>query len=147
MNLPIPNGLTRAEIADNLRAWIKELRTTKLEQGANFLCDPKGKHCCLGVAGRVAIKLGYDVSAVKLNDDDCTSFRSTDINGVRNSDDGLLPDSVAILFGLFPSSKPGSAREKFYSQQRYSVLNDDHGLSFAEIADEIERTLLPQYVD
>ena len=43
-----------APAPDFVQQWVKALNSGKYQQGTSVLCDPDGKHCCLGVLMELA---------------------------------------------------------------------------------------------
>jgi hypothetical protein len=128
MNKPRVNRPAVAE-------WVTALRSGDYKQGHNQLgvqyADGRAEYCCLGVACEIfteRLKLDRTVSP--------SSGR------IRYNDNGdVLPSAVMTHLG-FTMSNP----EVWQDDQGFTVdlaqLNDDLGMSFAGIADVIEREFL-----
>jgi hypothetical protein len=117
--------------------WLAALRDPEAKQTTGILnlvepspVGPIGM-CCLGVLCEVAVKHGVversrgTYGAMKYRGD-----------GDERAEDGVLPESVVTWAGL------GSNNPRVDGgHTNLSNLNDDEGLSFAEIADIIEEQL------
>ncbi len=106
----------------NMRKWVKALRSGEYQQTTGALKNSVG-FCCLGVA--------CDIS--KVGRWDSYNCYTTDSDG----DWGTLPVEVCSWLGI--KSKNPSLRSG-HGRKAASILNDDDGASFAQIADAIERT-------
>lgn len=109
--------------------WLEALRSDKYQQGKSYLRTVDDKFCCLGVLCDVVDPKGW-------NKVPGGSWEYADRSG-------FLPTEVAIKTGL-KSVPTGDAyfteADTDSCQFKLSAMND-HGSSFAEIADWIEKTL------
>jgi hypothetical protein len=106
---------------DNVKAWIKALRSGEYEQTTSALSQD-GKYCCLGVACEVAIKSGLTID-VMLDIDGCKIYDGQGLS---------LPGSVIEWLGYYrPEPKLGGLV--------VTALNDHQGWTFNKIADHIEK--------
>jgi len=118
------------------RHLVEALRSGEFQQGNGQLertaSDATPKHCCLGVACRVAMRDGLDleVDESRLN----TRF---------DEQQYYAPSSIVEWYG-FRSNHGG--RVGCGAATDLAHLNDS-GLSFAEIADVIEAELAGLFVD
>lgn len=114
---------------ERVQLWVDALRSGEYVQGADYLRD-SGKHCCLGVAMEVALKHG-----AVLPPHHFVSWGKEVMNDwAADWYEGLENDPTLIL---------ADGRE-----QAASHCNDVLGLTFAEIADGIERTFLnPEHIE
>lgn len=108
------------------RAWVKALRSGKYIQGRQYLTDNgsdgihRFSYCCLGV---------YMVGVLGVNPKDLAY-----IGGVEEEEFRVDPDldqSVVDEYLKIP----------FDTRQALAEMNDDHDLTFNEIANEIERSI------
>ena len=92
--------------------WVKALRSGKYKQGKSFLYSPNDTYCCLGVLAKIN---GGAVTK------DCFGFME-----VLGSETYGLRDIAGAVYGE--------------GKLEYGSLAtaNDHGMSFAEIADWIE---------
>lgn len=111
---------------DLQRNWIKALRSGKYEQTSGWLHNDKG-FCCLGVVCDV---LGLPVKDER--DQSANNARAYILDPFKQwSDDiayaRMLPDRMANVLGL-------------NSDQMHALASsNDKGMTFSEIADDIER--------
>ena len=117
---------------ENVRLWVDALRSGKFKQTTTTLASrPKGNghrysYCCLGVA--------CEISGV------AKATRSTGNKKVEKGYDGehgTLPYSVRGWLGLSDANP-----ELAYVEESLVSINDNHGATFDEIADLIERSWL-----
>lgn len=120
---------------DLYRKWIKALRSGKYIQGEKRLrqVGPKGlEYCCLGVVCNIS-----KTSKWSDKNNSCeTSFRYGD------SDLVSPPESLLGKLGL---NSDLSGESPSYSTQNFWEMNDTDHLTFAEIADLIEITLVEAF--
>jgi len=119
-----------------LRLALDALRSDRFEQGYGALSfidptDGKVKYCCLGVMCEVAIENGLELAKKHCDDVESTNF----VYGTWE-DGGFLPIEVRNWYEL-DSTNPR------VGGQRATYLNDDMHMPFARIADEFEKTYLP----
>jgi hypothetical protein len=134
------------------RQWVKDLRSGEFEQGTSYLekvDDGVSRLCCLGVLCRQAVKAGiipepelHSSSYYYLDDD-------TDHEGVTGESFNqrhALPRKVAEWAGVpYGSSggdvviEPGGDVDE--GDFTAIAANDGVGMSFAEIADLIEKNV------
>ena len=109
----------------NAKAWVKALRSDKYKQTKMHLRDADGVgdvgYCCLGVA--------CDLYAQTHKRGAWNEYGSFVIGGIE--EDSELPDRVARWLGIKSTFGYNSATVSLVD------LNDDDGLTFAEIADHI----------
>jgi hypothetical protein len=115
-------------------AWLKALRSGEYRQGTSYLAytDTKNStptYCCLGVLCEVAVRNGANVTK-----DSPDGFMSR-----YDKEAGVLPKSVQEWAGLH-SAEPGVTFEDNIDVP-LTVINDDYGLSFEEIAELVEEQL------
>lgn len=119
--------------------WLTALRSGEYEQGAGYL-NRNSKFCCLGVATDLAVKAGLGAWQMGIN----TEFGVHDFipaDGTHERGEcGLLPREVARWLGI-ESTNPAVEVGDFRALRRLTVLNDEHKLSFDEIAELIEEQL------
>jgi len=133
--------------------WVAALRSGEYKQYRGVLTrtDDKGKpvaHCCLGVLCDLAVKAGVAAATpaegrcVKVYHPVGTSYTASyykDGIPFAVADDALLPQVVVDWAGL-PSSTP-MVNYLAKSQSYALTALNDHGTSFKEIADLIEKQL------
>jgi len=123
--------------------WLAALRSDDYTQGRNYLrtttvdVDPVVQHCCLGVLCELAVADGVVAAGEDRPSDFIRRWAFPIGDGGYN--DGTLPDEVMDWAGL-SDSDPGVPFGDDDSLMLSSV-NDDEGLSFAEIANLIEEYL------
>jgi hypothetical protein len=118
---------------ENARKWVEALRSGEYVQGTRVLTsviDGAQRDCCLGVACKVAIDNGVQLEVTKGMHCDLACMRYNDATcGV--------PEEVRNWLGLTTSLGEGDQRNHTY--ERFGLYREnDHGKSFAEIADIIE---------
>lgn len=109
--------------------WIERLRSGEYRQIRQFLSDTSNGRCCLGVLCDLAVEAG-----IARREGGALRVLYAAVADGEDSAMGILPTAVGRWAGLTsrdPDIGPASATE----------LNDSKGMSFAEIADEIERYL------
>lgn len=138
---------------ERVRLLVDALRSGQYVQGTNCLEQREAageplKHCCLGVACRVAMANGLDVSAGPVH----SSFGVTAFDGEMY----VLPKSVAEWYGFVDekSAYEWNGVPRVYltpdEQALYAVpnpidvvsLNDTIHMDFEDIAKAFERTYL-----
>lgn len=123
---------------ENMRKWVDALRSGEFEQGSSYL-NHHDKLCCLGVACEVAIRDGAEVnkSVCDCGSEECHKSTRYD-NG-----DAWLPKSVQDWLGVDGKDVPIKYEDDMCSA---SDLNDNHALTFEQIADAIEAHYLTEKV-
>lgn len=124
------NGKTRAEI---VREWLKELLNPENKQAEQYLCLEDGSRCCLGVLCDVAglkKKLWNEV----WEDGSVMCYTEEDSSEERYIQ--TLPHDLSDFLGI--SSEGYLVKRCKNSYGTLAELNDDAGLSFAEIAEVIK---------
>jgi hypothetical protein len=114
---------TPEEQREHRKLWVEALRSGKYTQGTGALLN-EGNYCCLGVACDIS-ELG------RWDDDDYVVPAPSQEDGVYRACD-VLPPAVQQWLGLSDNGGAMPARPALFQE------NDDHGKSFAEIADIIE---------
>jgi hypothetical protein len=112
--------------------WIEELRSGKYRQGNGLLNDGEGNYCCLGVLCELAVADGVIEEA-----SEHLGQRGLSYDGSN----ALTPPSVqewAALRFRTPVVRWGDEYDV-----AVTTLNDE-GVTFAEIADVLERTRTDQ---
>jgi hypothetical protein len=148
------------ENRENMRAWLKELRSGEYEQGTQSLHPGQHSYCCLGVACETFKKATGRGEWSLIDDRPNPCFKAVgtdeekerfDVDGSDHAlvwaDSATLPIVVADwLFGDYKEINP---RADFKSDQDFTQFvscglaeSNDGGLTFKEIADAIERTYL-----
>lgn len=120
--------------------WLAALRSGKYKQARERLRDGGG-FCCLAVLCDIAIKEGVS-GEWALGATGETVFRwpaVADRYLTHHTEESLLPPHVRDWAGL-QSDNPRLKMDD-YGHDTLSAMNDDHRLSFAEIADLIEKQL------
>lgn len=138
---------------ENMRKFVEALRSGKYRQGQKRLeksSNGKTYNCCLGVACRVAmadgLNLTTNVGTSAMTDDTMTSF---------NLDTAFMPGAVADWLGLDCQAESDDLSDGCVNNPGILVnygdepkliaattLNDTHNSSFSVIADAFERTYL-----
>lgn len=115
-------------IKERAMELVAALRSGKYKQATNAL--RKGdSYCCLGVACEIS---GIGPWKFPTENDDDFYYQ-----GER----GVLPESVRVHFGMFSTQgmpNPSAPTEIFNNTKALTTMNDS-GLSFAQIADHIEK--------
>ena len=130
---------TLDEIKQHRKNWVKALRSGLYTQGTGFLRDKDDNFCCLGVASDVC-KLKEPVLAT-YDSDSPNAYYYGDPN--EEHDCIYLSGDAMDYYGL--KTHDGSymienvGGEESYSDYNLVTDNDDHHLSFDEIADIIEK--------
>lgn len=106
------------------RKWVKALRSGRYKQGSSALKNDKGEFCCLGVL--------CNVMRVKWRENDWGDF----IPHIEGKPVGQTMSPAGYL-GNGLLRKVGMANS---TQQKLAEMND-HGSTFKEIADFIQKHL------
>lgn len=130
--------------------WLRALRSEEYTQGREQLRTADGKFCCLGVGcdvfkGATGRGEWIEEEAPRYQGD--YTFRVSDEDHSWSS----LPQAVVDWFGL-PTPEPGASLSEFVALSDLRVIGpdgrpvplsnlNDQGMSFADIADLIERDL------
>lgn len=112
---------------DNAKKWVEALRSGEFQQTTRKLSDGNG-YCCLGVACEVYRRETGDGEWEQRGD---TELPVLTFLGVWN----VLPDPVRRWLGL--SEESGDWKDE-NGEWRYLTNTNDHGATFAEIADIVE---------
>lgn len=134
---------------ENMRTFVAALRSGEFQQGRNKLeksVDGVVLHCCLGVACRVALADGVELEVI-LGADTYTQDSVTSFHG--NS--SFMPQRVSKWLGLVVrdysncgwQENPGLFADDGL-EYTASILNDEKGFTFDQIADCFERTYLTE---
>lgn len=115
--------LTKAEQDRRIALWVAALRSGEYKQGKNYL-DSEGKHCCLGVLCRVAMRNGLPLIE-----------RSRQATTTFDGSDQIVPKAAMDWVGL--QEDDGTYRADLEVWHSLAELNDG-GRSFESIADLIE---------
>jgi hypothetical protein len=121
--------------------WVAELRSGKYEQGANYLHNiDQGTYCCLGVLCKMATEAG--VTRVQTTE----SFEFVGVAeygvGTPNSSVSVLPKEVQEWAGLDGENPVIEGVDMGEGDDSTSLAYmNDHGATFAYIADLIEENL------
>ncbi len=107
----------------NQARWLAALRSGEYKQGVDYLHDGEGRMCCLGVA------------AVLFKPDDVVPVQGTDGGWSYDHARCYAPGYVVQALGLYGDC--GERRDDDDGVMSLATLND-HGKSFAEIADIFE---------
>lgn len=107
--------------------WIQALRSGKYQQGKSFLNVNDETFCCLGVLCELAFEEGI------VTKDFDKSFFLFSYSGFHE----VLPSQVSRWAGFNDSENP-NCNPHYYSPT-FTELNDDHQLTFEQIADIIEK--------
>lgn len=118
---------------DNIRKWVDALRSGDYGQGRHALASG-GRYCCLGVACDLAVKDGLPIDVTERMGSDTLTQRIW-----FDDADAILPPSVRQWLGIDECDPKGIYNGE---QHKLSMLNDDGGFNFDDIADIIERTYL-----
>lgn len=117
---------------ENIKLWIKALRSKKYSQGFSVLREDKNSFCCLGVACdifRKETKTGEWQEMEK-------GYKFVTNTGIEDIDD--LPDEVKDWYGL---EKPEPYIKGKWLGADY---NDNLGYSFKKIANLLEKTYIKE---
>ena len=129
--------------------WINALRSGDYEQGQGALKNTDGQYCCLGVLCDLYDKHRMEefgaescwaVDTVMLNEYISVLGHPTEVG---------VPSNVVVDWAGLPHNNPDSLvdledevwEEKYQYELPIAELNDDHGLTFNELADLIEEQL------
>lgn len=127
---------------ERIKLLVDALRSGKYIQGKNVLTqmvDNQDRDCCLGVACKVAIENGLELSIMK--NQSAESEYDTSINNCVRYERTLytLPGSVKDWYG-FLSINPTLQSDSRGNMA--SVFNDEFNYTFDQIADLFEKTYL-----
>lgn len=125
---------------ENIQKWVDALRSGLYPQGYNYL-EQNGKFCCLGVACRVAIADGLNLSTA--NKDDIVGFEDANIADGDDYNFSTLPAKVSKWLGI-NNSNPGVATDTEFGKVGLTILNDSQRFDFDAIAQFIEDTYLKE---
>ena len=114
--------------------WVERLREPGRIQGKNMLRSVHGAQCCLDVLCEIAVE--NNVLPAPVFYEHGGRYEYEDADGEFQSD--VLPASVVDWAGLTDSDPHVSDGDKKYC---LSVLNDNHGYTFPQLADIIEEQL------
>ena len=134
--------------------WLARLRSGTIEQGKNVLRSEDEKYCCLGVLCEMAVEAGI-IEPPLPPTEDYTADNDTEIRGYLYAADTegddedacvderwymkhYLPEAVQEWAGLL--DKRGDLAKREINGDSLAQLNDA-GMSFADIADIIEKAL------
>lgn len=140
----------KKEIAD---LWVAALRSGKYKQGQKALRPTNDTFCCLGVLCDIAPKEvgtwsnkaldeGFNYIGDIDNDEFDEDYRIGEGNEERVSlvEGGECPQAVQQWAGLNDSvGTPRGTKAVDKTLHSLATLNDDHGYTFDQIADLIER--------
>lgn len=123
--------------AEARRLWVDALRSDRYQQGTGALHTVGGYFCCLGVLCEVALEQGMQLRVAPVPHD---THRLS-----YEGEDSYLPDEVVAWAGLSFANptvpQPVYPGGDLATPVTLADLNDVTGLSFAEIADLIEKHL------
>lgn len=141
-------------------AWLEALCSGNYEQGIGQLRSASDRFCCLGVLCDVAAKKGHGEWAGGVNFVNDFPFLSRTEEFGEEEDSSVLPRMLQGLLGVDsdpsvlarldederivevrPDDDSGVPEDGHWAILGMADLNDTYGLSFAEIADIIEKTL------
>jgi hypothetical protein len=136
----MPEQIPTKKQIENRIALVKALRSGEYAQIKGCLHDDRG-YCCLGVA--------CDIYRKALNDQHCgwTLLGETDrycfSDNVGSFSGSGLPAGVQYWLGF---DDEGSLPNAIGAYRRLTALNDNAGLSFAQIADVIEEQFIKPFL-
>jgi len=126
--------------------WIEALRSGKYVQGRKALACKDGeewKYCCLGVACELWQEI-YGNLKEEIKQSSIGHFlgepNGAPVDVKYYNDVAQYPIGIDFLREDFEAS---GLKESY--QVRLAILNDNDGKSFAEIADYIEKEILPKF--
>lgn len=120
-----------------IREWVAALRGGEFTQTTGALHDAMG-YCCLGVACETFRRITGKGRWDSLYDFDMGDYTVGDV----------LPEVVAGWLGVDTNPALVSAADPVLAELVLAAsLNDEHGYTFADIADAIERTYLRETTD
>lgn len=139
---------------ERIQLWVDALRSGYFEQTSGVLeqrfSDGKTRHCCLGVACRVAMANGLDLRVYE--NGEVTYFGAADVpddsSDFFQMTSGHLPVSVGLWLGVIEESTlvaSGHSTDVDLSVDGSwgtATEANDSGKTFAEIADMIEKRYL-----
>lgn len=111
--------------------WLEALRSGKYEQGQQFL-NRNDKLCCLGVLCEVMVELDPTIHAITVKDSEVGGHGVSRSFTVKKYGGGSR---------MIPHTLLSRAKITTMEAKRLAVLNDEHGLSFEEIAKQIEENM------
>lgn len=153
---------------ENMQLWIEALESDKFQQCHGSLSwrqhpDAPMRHCCLGVATEVAMAHGVELERVEmvgsLDYGTFVNYRWRDSDsGSQVSETYVLPLPVRQWLGVdagdpavwwhpHPDMPEGDNDELSLLDREHealSVLNDDHDLTFAQIAKILRNNFLKE---
>ena len=135
--------------------WVNALRSGDYEQGQGALKNPDGQYCCLGVLcdlydkhrmEEFGAESSWAVDTVSLNEYISVLGDRTEVGVPSNEvvDWAGLPDNNPEVLIDLPEVlilEDEIEEEKYQYELPIAELNDDHGLTFTELADLIEEQL------
>lgn len=125
----------------NLSKWVDALRSDEYPQGRRALVsrdfENKMLFCCLGVACEVAIKDGLELVVYTVPEGEGGDGEARSYDGQYST----LPIRVQAWLGVYEADPvlPFEVVKGQVENDMASSLNDDAQLTFAQIADCIER--------
>ena len=137
--------------ADNLRAWVKDLRETTAEQCTGALHalskDGSSSFCCLGRACEVAIAAGVKMPIDRFMHERPGGYDGEYGQVVYCGLGSSMPTQVSEwlgFWGLNASDPMVRLADDCDTQHHLSGVNDVFGMTFPQIADVIEENFLPE---
>lgn len=137
---------------ENIRLWVEALRSGRYLQTTGRLSEQRGagkrwRHCCLGVACEV------EGTTKKTIIDNTYLPQATGKIALYDQSESLLPDKVIDWLGIriptdefteISSDPVATVLHKDFKNKEVTLseLNDEHGWTFAMIADLVERDWL-----
>lgn len=133
---------SKAQIKRNRKAWVEALRSGKYKQTKGKLKSRNGAYCCLGVLCEVAEvprlfsggEYNYgDLDAIR--DDRWMDYSATALPPVAQDWLGVSTSDPML-------AKPVTVKDNYGDEIEVTnliSLNDDHGWSFEQIADAVEK--------
>lgn len=136
-----------------IREWIEALRSGKYLQGQQALCRTYGekpsdrKYCCLGVAcDLIDPNLWISTRLIRWDGDQPGAVSDTERNYLEYPD--LPLDNGSLRDFTYSGHLPPRLRAQCYgidnTVEHYLIGMNDAGKSFAEIADYLEKTVIPE---
>jgi len=119
------------------KEWVAALRSGRYPQTSNALRDVDG-YCCLGVACEIS-GLG------SWNSYESSSFVFVPHDDADGAQMAIMPPAVMEYYGVDDGRVPVSYPRRYSGYVDGYVLSDmnDLGMTFAQIADIIEREMIP----
>lgn len=116
------------------KKWVDALRSGRYEQGTEVLHTASGRFCCLGVLCDIAVQEGI-IPEPELDE---AASRNRYRYGDNISQGAQLPPPEVVKWAGWQNECPNVEDvEKGWIE--LTVLNDDHGLTFTQIADIVEK--------